>query len=102
MFIPLKDLNPRREYPYVNTALILINILVFIYQLTLSPRVFKAFVLANATVPSRFPAALHGHGHLEAAVLPAPTTRSPGNWKAPAGAPDFPTEQAEEPVLDGV
>ena len=70
MFIPLKDLNPRRDYPYVNTALILINIAVFIYQLTLSPRVFKAFVLANATVPARFPSFLHGHAQLGAALLP--------------------------------
>src|SRR5215475_15344105 len=70
MFIPLKDLNPRRSYPFVNTALILVNIAVFIYQVTLPSRAFKAFVLANATVPARFPAVLSGHGHWEAAFLP--------------------------------
>jgi rhomboid family protein len=74
MFIPLKDLNPRRKFPIVNTALILINIGVFIYQVTLPPRVFKAFVLANATVPARFPAVLSGHGHLEAALVPVLTS----------------------------
>src|SRR5215475_8671382 len=74
MFIPLKDLNPRRSYPFVNTALILVNIAVFIYQVTLPSRAFKAFVLANATVPARFPAFLSGHGHWEAAFLPVVTS----------------------------
>ena len=74
MFIPLKDLNPRRNYPIVNTALILANVAVFIYQLTLPPHAFKLFVLANATVPSRFPAALSGHAPLEAAFLPVLTS----------------------------
>jgi membrane associated rhomboid family serine protease len=74
MFIPLKDLNPRRTFPIVNTALILINVAVFIYQYTLPPRVFKAFMLANATIPARFPAWLHGHAPLEAAFLPLLTS----------------------------
>jgi membrane associated rhomboid family serine protease len=70
MFIPLKDLNPRRSYPIVNTALILINIAVFIYQYTLPPQAFKAFMLANATVPARFPAWLSGHAPFEVVFLP--------------------------------
>ena len=53
MFIPLKDLNPRRSYPVVNTLLILANIAVFIYQFTLPPLAFKMFVTANATIPAR-------------------------------------------------
>ena len=74
MFIPLKDLNPRRSYPIVNTALILINIAVFIYQYTLPPQAFKAFMLANATVPARFPAWLSGHAPFEAVFLPLLTS----------------------------
>jgi len=35
MFIPLKDLNPTRTYPFVNITLILANIVVFIYELGL-------------------------------------------------------------------
>jgi len=35
MFIPLKDLNPSRTYPFVNVTLILANITVFIYELGL-------------------------------------------------------------------
>jgi membrane associated rhomboid family serine protease len=74
MFIPLKDLNPRRTYPIVNIALILANFAVFVYQLTLPPHAFKAFLLANSTVPARFPAALAGHAPLEAALLPLLTS----------------------------
>jgi membrane associated rhomboid family serine protease len=74
MFIPLKDLNPHRNYPVVNTVLILANVAVFIYQLTLSTHGFKVFVLANATIPARFPAALSGHGGLEAALVPLVTS----------------------------
>jgi membrane associated rhomboid family serine protease len=70
VFIPLKDLNPRRSYPIVNTSLLLINVLVFVYQYTLSPHAFKIFMTANATVPARFPAWLSGHAPFEVAFLP--------------------------------
>ena len=74
MFIPLKDLNPRRSYPIVNTTLILLNVLVFFYQYTLPPYAFKTFMIANATVPARFPAWLSGHAPFEAAFLPLLTS----------------------------
>ena len=74
MFIPLKDLNPRRTFPIVNTALILANVAVFVYQLTLPPHASQGFVLANATIPARFPAALSGHAPLEVAFLPLLTS----------------------------
>jgi membrane associated rhomboid family serine protease len=74
MFIPLKDLNPHRRYPIANSVLILANIAVFAYQLTLSPHAFKAFVLANATIPARFSAALAGHGLVGAAFVPLVTS----------------------------
>ena len=74
MFIPLKDLNPRRSFPIVNTGLILANVAVFVYQLTLPAQTFKLFVLTNATIPARFPAAFGGHASLEAAFLPVITS----------------------------
>jgi membrane associated rhomboid family serine protease len=70
MFIPLKDLNPRRTYPVVNTLLILSNVIVFLYELTLPPRQQQVFELANATIPNHIRLALNGHGSLEAAFLP--------------------------------
>jgi rhomboid family protein len=74
MFIPLKDLNPRRGYPFVNTGLILANVFVFIYQITLPVPVFKAFITANATIPARFPAWIGGHAPFELAFLPLLTS----------------------------
>src|SRR6266568_4161449 len=53
MFIPLKDINPSRSYPVVNISLILVNVVVFLYQFTLTPHQFKVFVLANSMVPAR-------------------------------------------------
>ena len=74
MFIPLKDLNPRRTIPYVTVLLILTNLAVFLYQLSLPPGHEKAFVLAMATVPSRFPAWLAGHAIWQEAFLPLVTS----------------------------
>ena len=70
MFIPLKDLNPRRTYPIVNNTLIAINVLVFLYQYTLPPHAFKVFMTTYATVPARFPAWLSGHAPFQVAFLP--------------------------------
>jgi membrane associated rhomboid family serine protease len=74
VFIPLKDLNPRRSYPIVNTTLILLNVLVFLYQYTLPPHAFKLFMTTNATIPARFPAWLSGHAPFEVAFLPLVTS----------------------------
>src|SRR5712691_12691218 len=74
MFIPLRDENPSGKFAFVNLALILANIGVFIYQITLTPHAFTAFATANATVPARIPAFLAGHGSFEAAFLPLLTS----------------------------
>ena len=74
MFIPLKDLNPHRTYPIVNTALILANVAVFLYQYSLPPHAFKVFMTTYATIPARFPASLAGHAPLESAFLPLLTS----------------------------
>jgi membrane associated rhomboid family serine protease len=74
MFIPLKDLNPSRTYPFVNITLILANIAVFLYSLgleaTLPPRAFEALLLSYSTVPARIPAFLAGHGSFEVSFVP--------------------------------
>src|SRR5215470_8143029 len=68
--IPLKDINPTKSFPFVNILLIVANIAVFLYQLTLPPRAFKIFVLANATVPARIPAFVAGHVPASLALEP--------------------------------
>ena len=68
--IPLKDINPTRNFPFVNVMLIVANVLVFLYQITLSPHAQKVFMLANATVPARIPAFLAGHAPASMALFP--------------------------------
>jgi membrane associated rhomboid family serine protease len=74
VFIPLKDLNPRRTYPIVNTALILANVAVFLYQYSLPPHAFKVFMTTYAAIPARFPAWLSGQAPFESAFLPLLTS----------------------------
>jgi membrane associated rhomboid family serine protease len=78
MFIPLKDLNPSRTYPFVNITLILANIVAFLYELglkaTMPPRAFESLVLSYSEVPARIPAFLAGHTGFEVAFLPLVTS----------------------------
>jgi len=90
MFIPLKDLNPSRTYPFVNITLILGNIAVFIYQVgletTLSQRGADAFLLPYCMVPARIPSFLAGHTGFEIAFLPLVTSMFlHSNWLHIAG-----------------
>ena len=70
MFIPLKDLNPHRTYPVVNTLLILANVVVFLFQLTLPHNQESAFIMANATIPSHVLGFLQGHVGFQTAFAP--------------------------------
>jgi membrane associated rhomboid family serine protease len=74
MFIPLKDLNPHKTYPVVNTLLILANVIVFLFQLTLTPHQYHTFMMAYSTVPARIPAFLTGHATFDTAFLPILTS----------------------------
>jgi rhomboid family protein len=74
MFIPLRDENPSGKLAFVNIGLILANVAVFIYQLSLPPQAFKTFVLADAMVPARVSGWMDGHGSFEAAFLPLVTS----------------------------
>ena len=90
MFIPLKDLNPSRSYPFVNITLILANIVVFLYGLGLEatmPRgAFEALALSYSEVPARIPSFLAGHTTFEAAFLPLVTSMFlHANWLHLAG-----------------
>ncbi|MGH9741109.1 MAG: rhomboid family intramembrane serine protease [Candidatus Acidiferrum sp.] len=86
MFIPLKDLNPHKTYPIVNTLLILANVVVFIFELTLSPHQQSVFQMAYSTVPARIPAFLNGHLGFETAFFPLLTSMFlHGGWLHIAG-----------------
>jgi len=69
--IPLKDLNPRRSFPYMTLFLIAVNIAVFAHQLTLSPSAGEAFIRTYGLVPAKVELALGGHRYsLVQALLP--------------------------------
>ncbi len=70
MFIPLKDLNPRRTTPVINYLLIAANIVVFLYQATLPVRMEKAFVYTFGMIPARVPQVFAGHANFGDAFLP--------------------------------
>ena len=74
MFLPLRDENPSGKFAFVNIGLLAANIAVFIYQLTLTPHVFKGFVMANAMVPARVSGWVNGATTFEAAFLPLITS----------------------------
>lgn len=50
--IPLKDDNPTSTVPYVNTGIIALNVLVFVYSLTLGDGEVERFVNHYAAVPA--------------------------------------------------
>jgi hypothetical protein len=68
--IPLKDTIPSRTFPFINYAIILLNFLFFLYQLSLGPHLEK-FLYAWGVVPAQFFAPLSiGHLHLSQRILP--------------------------------
>jgi membrane associated rhomboid family serine protease len=70
MFIPLRDESPSGKFEFINLGLLLANLSVFVYQLSLPPTSFKAFVMSNAVVPARVSGWVAGHGSFELAFLP--------------------------------
>jgi membrane associated rhomboid family serine protease len=74
MFLPLRDENPSGKFAFVNISLVVANIAVFIYELSLSPHVLRAFEMANAVVPSRISTWLDGYGTFQAVFLPLITS----------------------------
>jgi membrane associated rhomboid family serine protease len=58
--VPLNDENPTRITPIVTYALIAINVVVFIHQLTLTPPQLEAFYRLYALVPRELTASFEG------------------------------------------
>jgi membrane associated rhomboid family serine protease len=67
--IPLKDLEPRRSVPVITLLLILANVAVFLYQISLPARAGNAFVDHYAVVPAKISLALAGHHYSLADAL---------------------------------
>ena len=52
--IPLRDVIPSRTTPYVTIGLIVVNVLVFLYEMTLTGPYLEEFVLYFGLVPAAF------------------------------------------------
>lgn len=70
--VPLRDDNPTVLVPYVTAGLILLNVLVFTYQLTLSPEQLEAFLQVYAVIPRELTADLNGY--MSSQSFPEPLT----------------------------
>lgn len=51
--VPLRDNVPRRRFPWVNYALILVNFVVFYHELTLSTTGLNSFIATYSFIPAR-------------------------------------------------
>ncbi len=49
--IPLRDINPVRHFPYVTVALIVTNVLVFLYEQSLDRRAFNHLIATAGVIP---------------------------------------------------
>jgi membrane associated rhomboid family serine protease len=58
--VPLRDDNPISITPYVTYGLIAINILVFLYQITLTPEQLESFFKLFAVIPKELTANFNG------------------------------------------
>ncbi len=67
--IPLKDLTARRSFPIVTLLLILANVVVFLYQSSLTPRAADVFIMTYAAVPAKIQLALAGRHYTMAQAL---------------------------------
>jgi membrane associated rhomboid family serine protease len=69
--IPLKNLDPRRSFPIVTLLLIVANVLVFLYQVSLPNPAAETFVRTWGLVPAKIQLALAGrHYTLADALIP--------------------------------
>lgn len=51
MFLPLKDINPTERTPVATISLIVINVVVYIFQFSLGPKVGQAIIAAYGATP---------------------------------------------------
>ncbi len=70
--IPLRDDQPRFSTPFVNYFLIVLNVLVFLWERSVSPRALDSFVLEFGLVPHQAVTVLTGHTHNAAATAILP------------------------------
>ncbi|HUO36286.1 MAG TPA: rhomboid family intramembrane serine protease [Candidatus Acidoferrum sp.] len=65
--IPLKNLDPRRSFPFLTIALIVANFVVFFHQISLPAKAADAFIYHYGLVPARVSEFLASARHVSAA-----------------------------------
>jgi membrane associated rhomboid family serine protease len=70
--IPLRDDQPTFSTPFVNYFLIVLNLLVFVWELSVSYRALAGFMFEFGVVPRHVLAVLTGHSHDPAATAIVP------------------------------
>ena len=88
--LPLKDMNPTRRFPVLTYTIIAINVLVFLWELSLPPDQLEAALTSLSVVPARVSADpfsldsilsvirgmfFHGYGSHCASAIPTPSQR---------------------------
>jgi membrane associated rhomboid family serine protease len=72
--IPLKSENPLSSFPAINVLLIVVNFLVFLYELSLSPRAGNRLIYEFGLIPARIDMLIeptrHAHAGLGSALIP--------------------------------
>jgi membrane associated rhomboid family serine protease len=74
--IPIRDDAPRTTTPFITYFLVAMNVLVFLFEISLDPQVRAGFVYQFGVVPSTVGEALHGANGvpLQAGLLPVLTS----------------------------
>ena len=54
--IPLRDVIPSRTTPYITVTIIILNVLAWLYELTMPARQLNAFLYVYGVVPASFSA----------------------------------------------
>ena len=70
--IPLRDDQPTFSFPFINYFLIVVNVLVFVWELSVSHQALSLFMLEFGVVPHHTLAVLTGHSPAPAATVILP------------------------------
>src|SRR5205807_1509528 len=68
--IPFRDNIPSRTFPFVTILIIIANVLVFVFELSLGPRSLSAFMAGMGVTPAAVFAWPRSHEPLAALVIP--------------------------------
>jgi membrane associated rhomboid family serine protease len=49
--IPLRDINPTRRFPFLTVTLVAVNVLVFVYELSLGDRALDQLIMSAGVIP---------------------------------------------------